>query len=61
MWHASNKLLHPIPFLDAWKTECCVILLQHVVIVCPYALLLDPTLDIFVLFMRRKWVVVIVL
>ena len=41
--------------------ESGVILLQHVNIARLHALLLYPTLDIFLLFKRRKWIVEIVL
>jgi hypothetical protein len=59
--HATNDLLDAIFIFEAWETQSCVFFLQHVVIVCLHTLLLDPTLDILVLFMRRKRVVGIVL
>src|SRR5882757_9962233 len=61
LWHASHELLDAIPVFEAWETQRGVFFLQHVVIVRLHALLLDPTLDIFVLFTRRKRVVGIVL
>jgi hypothetical protein len=57
----SHELLVAIPIFEAWETQSGVFFLQHVVIVRLHALLLDPTLDIFVLFTRRKWVVGIIL
>ena len=41
--------------------QSSVLFLQHVFMIRLHALLLDPTLDIFVLFTDRKWVVGIVL
>jgi len=61
IWHASHELLEAIPVFEAWETQSGVFFLQHVVIVRLHAVLLDPTLDIFVLFTRRKWVVWILL
>jgi hypothetical protein len=61
IWHASHKLLDAILVFEAWGTQSGVFFLQHVVIVRLHALVLDPTLDIFVLFMRCKWIVGIVL
>ena len=55
--HASNQPLDTIPVFDASETQSGVFFLQHVVIVRLHTLLLDPTLDIFVLFTRRKRVV----
>jgi hypothetical protein len=60
IWHASHELLDPIPVFEAWETRSGVFFLQHVVTVCLHTLLLDPTLDIFVLFTHRKQVVGIV-
>ena len=60
MWHASHELLDAIPVFEAWETQSGVFFLQHVVLVCFHTLLLDPTLDIFVLFTRHKQVVEIV-
>jgi hypothetical protein len=57
IWHASHELLDTIPVFEAWETQSCVFFLQHVVIVHLHTLLHDPTLDILVLFMRRKLVV----
>jgi hypothetical protein len=61
IWHASHELLDAIPVFEAWETQSGVFFLRHVVIVRLHAVLLDPTLDIFVLFTRRKRVVGIVL
>jgi len=61
IWHASHELLDAIPVFKAWEMQSCVFFLQHVVIVRLHTLLLDPTLDIFVLFTRHEWVVGIVL
>jgi len=61
IWHASHELLATIPISEAWETQTSVFFLQHIVIVPLHALLLDPTLDIFVLFTRRKRIVGIVL
>jgi hypothetical protein len=57
IWHGSHELLVAIPIFEAWETQSGVFFLQHVVIVHLHALLLHPTLDIFVLFTRRKRVV----
>ena len=59
--HASHELLDTIPVIEAWEMQSSVFFLQHVVIVRLHALLLDPTLDIFVLFTRRERVVGVVL
>jgi len=61
IWHASHELLDPNPVFEAWETQSCVYFVQHVAIVPLHALLLDPTLDIFVLFTCGKQVVGIVL
>jgi len=61
IWHSSHEVLNAIPVFEAWKTQSCVFFFQHVVIICLHTLLPDPTLDIFVLITRRKWVVGIVL
>jgi len=61
IWDASHELLDAIPVVEAWETQSGVFFLQHVVIVRLDTLLLDPTLDIFLLFTRRKRVVGIVL
>jgi hypothetical protein len=50
-----------IPIFEALETQSGVFLLQQVVIVRLHALLLDHTLDIYVLLTRRKRVVGIVL
>jgi len=54
IWHDSHEPPDAIPVFEAWETQSSVFFLQHVVIVRLHALLLDPTLDIFVLFTRRK-------
>ena len=61
IWHGSHELLDAIPVFEAWEMQIGVLSLQHVVIVCLHTLLLDPTLEIFVLFTCRKLVVGIVL
>jgi len=61
IWHTRHKLLDVIPRLDVWEMQTSVLFLQHIVIVCLHALVLNLTLDIFVLFTRREWVVGIVL
>jgi hypothetical protein len=61
IWHGSHELLDALPVFEAWETQSGVFFLQHVVIVRLHALLLDPTLDIFVLFALRKRIVGIVL
>ena len=61
IWHPSQELLEAIPSFEAWETQSGVFLLQHVLIVRLHALVLDPTLDIFVLFTRRKRILGIVL
>jgi len=60
-WHASHELLDAIPVLESWDTHSGVFFLQHIVIVRLHALLLDLTLDIFVLSTRGNWIVGIVL
>ena len=57
IWNASRELLDAIPVVEAWETQSGVFFLQHVVIVRLHTLLFDPTLDIIVLFTRRKQVV----
>jgi hypothetical protein len=61
IWHASHEHLYAIPVFEAWEVHKSVFFLQHVVIVHLHALVLDSTLDIFVLFTRRKRIVGIVL
>jgi len=61
IWHASHELLDAIPVVEAWEMQSGVFFLQHVVIVRLHALLLDPTLDISVLFTCGKRVVGIIL
>jgi len=56
IWHASHLVLYAIPVLEAGEMQSSDICPQHVVIVRLHACLLDPTLDIFVLFRHRKWV-----
>jgi hypothetical protein len=57
LWHAIHELLDAIPVFEAWETQSGVFFLQHVAIVHPHTLLLDPTLDRFLLFTCRKRVV----
>jgi hypothetical protein len=59
--HASHELLDAMPVFEAWEMKSGVLFLQHVVIVHLQAHLLDPTLHIFVLFRRCKWIVGITL
>jgi hypothetical protein len=61
MWHGSHELLDAIPIFEASEMQSGVFFLQHIVIVRLHALLLDPTLDIFVFFTRRKRILGIVL
>jgi hypothetical protein len=61
IWHAHHKLLDTIAIFEAGEMQSRAFFLQCVVIVCLHALLLDCTLDIFVLFMQCKRVVGIVL
>jgi hypothetical protein len=61
IYHASQKLLDAIPIFEDWEMQTGVFCLQHVVIVRLHAFLLDPTLDIFVLFTLCKRLVGIVL
>jgi hypothetical protein len=61
IWHASPDLVHVTPVWEAWVMQRGVFFFQHIVILHLPTLLLDPTLDIFLLFTRRKWVVGIVL
>ena len=53
IWHVSHDLLDALPAFEAWEMLCCVFFLQHIVTVRLDAVLLDPTLDIFVLFTCR--------
>jgi hypothetical protein len=50
-----------IPGFEAWETQSGVFFLHYVVIVHFHTLPIDPTQDIFVLFMRQKQVLGIVL
>jgi hypothetical protein len=61
IWHASHQLQDAIPVVEAWETRSGVFFLQHVIIVRLHAILLDPTLDIFLLFTCCKRIVGIVL
>jgi len=61
IWHACHELLDAIPISESCETQSHLFYLQHDVIVHLQALLLDPTLNIFEHFTRRKWVVGIVL
>ena len=60
IWHGSHGLLDTITILAAWEMQSGDFLVQHVVIVHLHVILLDPTLDIFVLFKHPKQVVGIV-
>jgi hypothetical protein len=60
MWHASLKLLDAITIFESLEMQSGVLILQHIVIVRLHTFLLVPTLDKFVLFTCRKWVVGIV-
>jgi hypothetical protein len=57
IWDACHEYLDAIPIFQALEKQSGVIVLLHVVIVRLHALVPHPTLDIFVLFMWRKWVV----
>jgi len=57
IWHACNKVLDTIPVFDVREMQSGVFFLQCIVIVRLHALLLDLTLEIFVLFTRGKRVV----
>jgi hypothetical protein len=61
IWHARHELVDAIPIFEASQTQTIELFLLHLVIVRLHTLLLDPTLDIFELFTRRKRVVQIVL
>jgi hypothetical protein len=61
IWHGSQQLLDAIPTFEAGETQSGVFFLQYVLVVHFHTLLLDITLDIFVLFTCRKRVVGIVL
>ena len=61
VWHASHELLDAILAFEAWEMQSGVFFLQHIIRVCLHSLLLDPTLEIFVLFTCGKRVVGIVL
>jgi hypothetical protein len=60
-WNASHELLDSITVFEPWEMQSGVSIRQPSVIVNLYSLLLDPTLDIFVQFTRRKLVLGIVL
>jgi len=57
IYHLRYDLLDTIPFFEASETQSCVSFHWPVVIVRLHSLLLDLTLDIFVLFTRRKRIV----
>ena len=61
MLYVSHEEVDAIPVFEAGEMQSGVCTVQHVVIVCLHALLLDPTLDIFVLFTQRTMVVGFVL
>jgi hypothetical protein len=54
IWHGSHERLDAISVFEVCETQRSVFFLQHLVIVRLHALLLDPTVDIFVLFTRHK-------
>jgi hypothetical protein len=58
--YASHELLEAISVFEASETQSGDSFLQPFTIECLHALLLDPTLDIFILFTHRKWIVGIV-
>jgi len=58
--YGCYELLDDIPVAEASEIQSSAFILQHIVIVRLNALHLDSILDIFVLFMRHKWVVGIV-
>lgn len=58
--YTCYELLDAIPAAESLKIQDSAFFLRHIVIVHLNALLLDSTLDIFVLFMRHKWEVGIV-
>jgi hypothetical protein len=59
IWPANHELLYTVTSFDAWEKQSGVFFLQQVVIVPLHTTLLDPTLQISVLFTSWKWVVVI--
>jgi len=61
IWLGSHELLAAMDGFEAWEMQSSVFFLQHIFIVRLPTLSLDPTLDIFVLFMCHKRVVGIVL
>jgi hypothetical protein len=60
IWHASCELLDTMPAFEASDMQSGVFFLPNVAIVEIHALLVDPALDIFVLFTGPKQVVRIV-
>jgi hypothetical protein len=63
IWHGSHGLLDAITVFETSETHSGVFFLQHLVIVHLPALLLDPRLDIFELFMcpqQGVWIVLYV-
>jgi hypothetical protein len=61
IWHTSCELLDTMPAFEASDMQSGVFFLPNVAIVGIHALLVDPTLGIFVLFTGPKRVVQIVL
>ena len=59
--HATQEFLDTIPGVEAEETQSGVVFLQHVVIIRLHDILLDHTLDSFVLSTHCKRVVGIVL
>jgi hypothetical protein len=54
IWHAGHEVLDTIPVFEAWEMQSGVFFLLQVVIVHLHVFLLDPTLDLFLLFTRCK-------
>jgi hypothetical protein len=50
IWHASQEHLDAIHIFELWKMQSAVFFVQHVVLVLLHSDLLDPELDICVLF-----------
>jgi hypothetical protein len=61
IWHSRHELLHTVPAFEGWDTQSSVFIFHRIAIVPPHTLLLGPTVDIVVLFTRRKQVIGIVL
>jgi len=61
IWHARHELLEAIPVFEASEMQSGVFFIQHLFILPLYAYLLDPTLDMIVLYMGCKRVVGVIL